>query len=57
MCHPLTLSVKITLLRQITDMKSFLLLLLFPLLALVSGNKDVQQCNKVGEEFNQCTKK
>jgi len=36
-------------------MKSFLLLL--PLLALVRGNKDVEQCNKVRAEFNECTTK
>jgi len=36
-------------------MKSFLLLL--PLLALVRGDKDVVQCNKVRAEFNDCTTK
>jgi len=37
-------------------MKSFVLLLLIPLLALVSGDKDVQQCNEARAEFNDCTK-
>ena len=47
----------ITLLIHITEMKSFVLLLLIPLLALVSGDKDVQQCNEARAEFNDCTKK
>jgi len=37
-------------------MKSFELLLLLPLLALVRGDKDVAECNKVTKEFNDCTK-
>jgi len=38
-------------------MKSFVVLLLLPLLALVRGNKDVAECNKVRTEFNACTRK
>jgi len=38
-------------------MKSFVLLLLLPLLALVRGDKDSVECKQVREEFIACTKK
>ena len=44
-------------LQRSSEMKSFVLLLLLPLLAFVRGNKDIEQCNKVRIEFNDCTNK
>ena len=40
--------------RLITEMKSFVVPLL---LAFVKGNEDIEQCNKVRKEYNDCTKK